>query len=186
MPTILTHAAVPLIAGWGLGTRRVPLRLILAGMVAAMLPDADVLGFRFGIPYDSPFGHRGFSHSLAVAALIGLAAALGARRLASGPRVAFAFVAISAASHGLLDMLTNGGRGVALWWPLSEARLFAPFRPVQVSPIGLHGLLDPAMLRVLVSEAVWIVVPAVGLGVLYRQFDRRCPSANIDSPPGQP
>ena len=42
------------------------------------------------------------------------------------------------ASHGLLDTLTDGGLGAALLWPVSEARLFAPVRPLPVAPIGRH------------------------------------------------
>ena len=41
------------------------------------------------------------------------------------------------ASHGLLDMLTNGGLGIALYWPFSYERLFAPWRPIPVAPIGM-------------------------------------------------
>ena len=43
MPTIVTHAAVPLCLGLGLGSRIIPPRLLLAGVAIAMLPDADVL-----------------------------------------------------------------------------------------------------------------------------------------------
>jgi inner membrane protein len=28
-----------------------------------MLPDADVLAFKFGVAYGNVFGHRGFTHS---------------------------------------------------------------------------------------------------------------------------
>ncbi len=46
MPTIVTHAAVPLCLGLGLGSRIIPPRLLLAGVAIAMLPDADVLAFK--------------------------------------------------------------------------------------------------------------------------------------------
>ena len=39
----------------------------------AMLPDADVIGFSFGVRYADAWGHRGATHSLAIA-LIGAAA----------------------------------------------------------------------------------------------------------------
>ncbi len=44
------------------------------------------------------------------------------------------------ASHGALDMLTDGGSGIAWLWPFSDARLFAPWRPLPVAPIGLNFL----------------------------------------------
>jgi len=71
VPTVLTHAMV----GASLGAAsRAPvsrLWLVLLLAVLAMLPDADVLAFWLGIPYAAPLGHRGFSHSLAFAALAG-------------------------------------------------------------------------------------------------------------------
>jgi inner membrane protein len=110
MPTILGHAAVPLAIGLAAGGRRVPPRLLLAGVAAAMLPDADVaLHFLVDAPWGSPWRHRGFTHSLPFALVAGLLAALGARGLRARPVVAFAFVALACASHGLLDMLTTGG-----------------------------------------------------------------------------
>ncbi|MEI4946339.1 metal-dependent hydrolase [Aeromonas caviae] len=64
MPTIVTHAAVPICLGLGLGSRIISLRLLLAGVAIAMLPDADVLAFKLGVAYGHVFGHRGFTHSL--------------------------------------------------------------------------------------------------------------------------
>ncbi len=49
MPTIVTHAAVPLCLGLGLGSRIIPPRLLLAGVAIAMLPDADVLAFKLAM-----------------------------------------------------------------------------------------------------------------------------------------
>ena len=43
MPTVITHAAVPLCIGLGLGSKVIPPRLLFAGIILAMLPDADVL-----------------------------------------------------------------------------------------------------------------------------------------------
>lgn len=124
MPTIVTHAIVPLAVGVGLAGVRQSRRLIIAGMIAAILPDADVLAFRFGIPYASAFGRRGASHSLLFAALLGFAALAAAKYLRASRAAALVFVLLSATSHGLLDMLTTGGLGVALLWPASEARFF--------------------------------------------------------------
>ncbi|WP_290438153.1 metal-dependent hydrolase [Aeromonas caviae] len=64
MPTIVTHAAMPLCLGLGLGSRIIPPRLLLVGVAIAMLPDADVLAFKLGVAYGHVFGHRGFTHSL--------------------------------------------------------------------------------------------------------------------------
>src|SRR4051812_4073981 len=108
MPTILTHPAVPLMLGLALGPALVPRRLLLAGMIASILPDADVVGFKLGISYAQELGHRGVSHSLLFALLLGLLATALAPWLRARRASAFAFVAAGAASHGLLDMCTNG------------------------------------------------------------------------------
>lgn len=168
MPTILTHAAVPLVLAVGLGASRVPPRLLAAGIVAAMLPDLDVVAFRLGIPYASDFGHRGFSHSITFAVVMGLIVALAHRRLHTSFAGAFGVIAIAMASHGLLDAFTNGGLGIALLWPWSGERVFAPVRPLQVSPLGLQALLSDRGLAVLRSEVLWVWMPAGVLAALLR------------------
>ena len=92
MPTILTHAAVPLALRLGLGGKTVPARLLACGAIASMIPDLDVIGMRLGVAYSSDFGHRGFTHSLLFAALVALAGACFHRRLRrkqfpTGPRL---------------------------------------------------------------------------------------------------
>lgn len=102
----------------------------------SLLPDADVIGFGLGVRYADEWGHRGATHSLvfgvALGAVIGLAAPLaGARRVRSGLLAAAVLI-----SHPLLDMLTTGGLGCALFWPFDLTRYFAPWRPIPVAPIG--------------------------------------------------
>ena len=45
----------------------------------SVLPDVDFVAFMVGIPYPHPFGHRGMTHSLLFATIIGLVVALGLR-----------------------------------------------------------------------------------------------------------
>ena len=99
-------------------------------------PDLDVLGFALGVPYDAPFGHRGALHSLAFAALTGCVVALAARVSGLPGLRILCSTSVVMASHGILDAFTDGGRGVALLWPFTDARYFAPWRPIPVSPIG--------------------------------------------------
>lgn len=80
MPTVITHAAVPLCLGLGLGSKVIPPRLLFAGIVLAMLPDADVLAFKFGVAYGNVFGHRGFTHSLLFAFVVPILCVLIGRR----------------------------------------------------------------------------------------------------------
>ena len=165
MPTILSHAAVPLALGLGLGQNLIPRRLLLAGIAACMLPDADVVGFRLGIAYGHALGHRGASHSLVFAAAIALLAWLVAPALKSRRGTAFCFILACVASHPLLDMLTNGGMGVALWWPWSDHReFFAHAQVVEVAPISLKRILGPRGLTVITSELHWVWGPCALLG----------------------
>jgi len=159
MPTVFTHAIVPIAAGIALGTKRVPPRLIVAGAIAAMLPDADVVAFKLGIAYADDFGHRGASHSLFFAALTGAIGALLHCPLRTSAPVAALWLFGCVASHPLLDALTNGGLGVALWWPFSDARVFWPWRPIAVSPIG-SGFFSMRGVKVLMSEFAWVWLPS--------------------------
>jgi inner membrane protein len=170
VPTIISHAAVPLLVAFGLGHRRVSGAVLAAGVAAAMAPDLDVAAFTLGIPYEHQLGHRGASHALFTAALLAIAGAVSLRALGASLLATFAFLFGSAASHGLLDSVTNGGHGVALLWPFADDRLFAPFRPILVSPIGLSRFLSSDALPVLASELVWIWVPGAALAIAVRWF----------------
>lgn len=132
----------------------------------SLLPDADVIAFPLGIPYRAPFGHRGASHSLAFAALMGVAAALLARAPAARWRVGLLAFAV-VASHPLLDALTDGGLGVALLWPYSNERFFAPVRPIPVAPIGA-GILSGRGLYVMGFEAL-VFAPVFAWALLWRK-----------------
>ncbi|MGH8548478.1 MAG: metal-dependent hydrolase [Methylococcales bacterium] len=168
MPTVLTHPAVPLAIGLGLGRELVAPRLMVAGVVASIVPDLDVIAFPLGIPYEAEFGHRGFSHSLLFAfgiAFLGTAL-LGHFRTRFRP--AFMTLFASAASHGILDAFTNGGLGIALFWPMSAERFFAPVRMIEVSPLNLSSLLSQRGLDVLESELLWVWLPCLFFGLLLR------------------
>lgn len=167
MPTIFTHAIVPLAAGLALGRTALPPRLVAAGMLAAIAPDFDTVAFRLGIAYADQFGHRGATHSIAFALALGLLAAIAAPWLCSGRWRAFAFIAACTLSHPLLDALTSGGLGVALLWPLSHERFFAPWRPIAVSPIGA-GFFSARGATVLGSELQWVWLPCAAIVVPWR------------------
>ncbi len=174
MPTVLTHPAVPIAIAVAAGKARVPRPLLAAGVAAAVIPDLDAIGTWSGVPVGAFLGHRGFTHSLLFAVLLAATGALVARRFGTPPAATFAFLFVAAASHGLLDTLTDGGPGVALLSPFSLERFFAPWRPIPVSPIGVHGLAGPRGLRVFGGELVgiWIPVLAVALGLRARRAVR--------------
>jgi inner membrane protein len=150
------HVVVGVAAARGLEQSRwLPWRGAVTLSVVSVLADADVLAFRFGVPYSAPFGHRGATHSLLFAMLAGIAAAALLARGSRWPFWRAAVVAcLVAASHPLLDAMTDGGLGVALLWPFSNARFFAPWRPIPVAPIGA-GMLSSRGLHVFMVESIW-------------------------------
>jgi len=153
MPSI-GHIAVGAAAGRIYGRKLPPEHLARAMVLlsaASLLPDADGIAFRLGIAYGAPFGHRGATHSLAAAALIGVLTGLVGRAFGWPTGRTTLLATVVAASHGLLDTMTDGGLGIALLWPFSNERFFAPWRPIPVAPIGL-GMLSQRGLSVLAFE----------------------------------
>jgi inner membrane protein len=130
-----------------------PWSWMLLLVALSLLPDVDVIAFALGIPYGAPFGHRGAFHSLAFALTMGLLLWAWAtwRKV---PALAIAVAGcLVVASHGLLDTLTDGGKGIALLWPLSNHRYFAPWRPIPVAPIGAR-LFSTAGIRLMLYEVL--------------------------------
>jgi inner membrane protein len=173
MCSILTHSAVPIALSACFPEGTVSPQLVFAGIACSAIPDLDVIGFSLGIGYDNMLGHRGLTHSVAFA--VALAACVGFtvfRDDESGFVLPLIFLFLSTLSHPLLDMLTNGGRGIALWAPFSHERFFFPWRPIQVSPIGL-GFFSERGIRVLLSEFRWVWLPATAVfisGSMIRRF----------------
>ena len=175
MPSIISHPIVPVSIACLVGAEIIPPRLILVGGVASVLPDADVLGYWLGIPYDHLFGHRGFSHSPAFALLIALVGLFFWRRLGGTPLSVFVFLFLSVASHGLLDAATNGGLGVAFLSPFSNERFFLPWQPILVSPMAVNRFFTAQGWVLVQSELMWIWLPFLalgGLGLLIRNAAR--------------
>ena len=167
MPTVLSHAAfgaalyVPF-------RNRVPRHFALVGALAAVVPDLDVIGFRFGIDYADLLGHRGLSHSLVFAATFAAAIVfIAGRSLPVRARFpTWLYLAVAIASHGIFDALTDGGLGVALLAPFSNARFFFPWQPIEVSPLGLSRIFSARGVEVLRSELVWVGVPALAVALI--------------------
>lgn len=134
------HIAVGMAAARAYDTSRPRWTSMAAWSALAMLPDLDVVGFALGVKYGDPWGHRGAAHSLTMAAALSIAMLAIARQFKLPPGRTALFAGAVLASHGLLDAMTDGGLGIALLWPFSLTRFFAPWRPIPVAPIGLDFL----------------------------------------------
>ena len=180
MPTVITHALLPLIGAAAVGPP-VSTRLAVAGMACAILPDADLISRWFDIPHTADLGHRGATHTILFALLMGALGAGGAASFRTSRAWAAGFLFLATLSHPLADMLTDGGKGIMLFWPLSDKRFRWLVHPVDVSPIGVRSLINGTLDDILLSELVWLVLPALLLAVLYRLVRR----PYIDSGKGQ-
>jgi inner membrane protein len=166
MPTALTHVLVGVGMAEVFAGHRLPPAFYGLSAALALAPDLDVIAFRFGIPYGSRFGHRGFSHSLLCAAGLSLAVCfLGPCRLGISWWLLAGFAFAVVATHSLLDALTDGGMGIAFFSPFDDRRYFLPWRPILVSPIGLH-VFSRWGLRALLSEVAWVWLPLAILIIL--------------------
>lgn len=166
LATPLSHLAVPLALTMALGPDIVPAGLMALALACAVLPDIDAVGLWLGIPYEHPFGHRGFTHSLPFAVALAGVGTLLAPAVEAQPLTAFGVLLVSAASHGLLDALTNGGLGIALFSPFSHRRYFLPWRVIEVSPLRPSELFSRRGLRVLGSEMRWVWGPCLAVALL--------------------
>lgn len=152
-------------------------RCVCFSVLLAILPDADVVGYWYGIPYAAPWGHRGATHSIAFSFLAAALVCLVFFRDCMHERIRFAGIFLilwlSGASHGLLDSITDGGLGIAFLWPFENQRFFMPYTPVAVSPIGVRAFFSEWGLRVLLSELVFIILPAGLIAATALRISRR-------------
>ena len=156
---------------------RVDLKFWLIAVFCAVVPDIDAIGYWMGVPYDSLFGHRGFTHSFFFAALLSFIMVhffYSEHKPMGRPwLMLFLFFFFATASHPILDAMTTGGLGVAFFAPFSNQRYFFAFRPIKVSPISITRFFSGRGLEVLQSEFVWVWIPsfiAIGLATFIKKL----------------
>ena len=163
MASAFSHAFVAVALGTAYTKEHMPWQFWVLSVLCALLPDADIIGFSWGVGYDSLWGHRGLSHSLCFAFLLSLGVVgLVWRDGAPGSRpwwTAVLYFFVVTASHGVLDAMTNGGRGIAFFAPFDTTRYFFPWRPIRVSPISIPAFFSSRGLQILGSEFVYIWLP---------------------------
>lgn len=129
---------------------------LMLGACCAMLPDLDLLAPYFG---GSRYIHRGFTHSITFAAMIGLACVwygqLRVGRVAQAWRLG-CYAAVATASHALADMTTTYPLGVVLLSPFSGTRYHLPLQPISSVP----------------SEALFISVPTAVVSLVVLKIRR--------------
>lgn len=165
MASAFAHVLVAVTLGKTYTSRYTSWKFWVLGALCSILPDADVIMFQFGVPYEHFLGHRGFSHSLVFALLLGIVVTLLFYRdtkLASKAGIGLIlYFSLCTVSHILLDALTSGGLGVAVFSPFDNSRYFLPWRPIKVSPIGVGAFFSEWGLRVIKSEILWVGLPCL-------------------------
>lgn len=158
MASIIGHGVFGYALARAAKSHETPKALPLIAAVLACLPDVDSLGFYMGIPYDSLFGHRGFTHSLAFA-IVSAGVAFAFLRTRNF-RVLLILI-LAALSHPLFDAMTDGGQGVAFFSPFTNDRFFLPWRVIRVSPLHISKFFGMKGWTILENEAIWIGIPSI-------------------------
>jgi inner membrane protein len=166
MPTIISHPAILLAVYPAFRKYQFSATTWVAAAICSIVPDFDVIGFRFGIRYGDILGHRGLTHSILFAIVLSVIVACVIHQ--KPKLVTFVFIFLCTLSHGILDAFTDGGLGIAFFSPFSNTRYFFPWRPLEVSPIGISGFLSGPALSVLMSEIKFIWIPCVLIFLLGR------------------
>jgi inner membrane protein len=159
----ITQAALGAVTGQAVGHRPLGRRALIAGAIAGAAPDIDVLFSIGGDWFDELVLHRGITHSLFFAPVVGpLAGLLLARALrasADERRAYIRVITLALLSHPLLDVLT--AYGTQLLMPFSDAR-FA---------INAMPIIDPVYTLLLLLGIV-IAAPTTAIGRGLRQLTR--------------
>lgn len=167
MASAFSHIAVPIAMRIAGGKKLISWRLLVLAMILSVAPDLDSIAFQFGIPYESPWGHRGFTHSIFFALVFSLFPMFFYKQLKASRVAVYLTSLISMISHGVLDACTTGGLGVAFLWPMDSQRYFFPWQVIEVSPIHVQRFFSQKGLSVLSSEFyyVWLPCLTVGIGI---------------------
>tara|TARA_B110000091_G_scaffold214438_1_gene267882 strand:+ start:4485 stop:5027 length:543 start_codon:yes stop_codon:yes gene_type:complete len=164
MASLFGHAFIAIALGKSFSRKQRTWKLIILAVVAAIIPDADVIGFQFGISYGGFWGHRGVTHSFLFAFFFAILVTFLFYRkqfLTKKGILLILFFFLCTASHSILDAMTTGGYGVAFFSPFNDTRYFFPWRPIKVSPLGILRFFSERGLQVIRSEIGWIGLPGI-------------------------
>ncbi len=148
-------------------------RLLMGiAIVTSIFPDADIILHNMGVNYDSPFGHRGFTHSIFFALIWSGFMLLIFKKIRHW--ASYLIIFFSAISHGLIDAMTTGGKGIGFFIPFLNDRFFLPdfMRCIKVSPMSIERFFNnpERAFKILLSEFYWIFIPCIIVLILMKIF----------------
>jgi inner membrane protein len=164
MPSIVAHAVAGAALGSALSPPHASRRVWIAAAMCAALPDIDALGRPFGnLGYESFFGgHRGITHSLAFAIILGAVVGWIFFREPQWRHARLRLwlaLTLATASHGVLDALSTIGNGVAFWAPFTWTHYEFLWRPLGEIGRGPRG--PERIFAILGNELLWVGLPAL-------------------------
>lgn len=171
MASAFSHAIAAVATGkisraahWPGDLETVDLKFWLIIVFCAVIPDIDAVGYWMGVPYGSVWGHRGITHSLFFASVLSFTMVYffytDKKIFSRGWFILFSVFFAATASHGILDAMTDRGKGVAFFAPFYNERYFFPFRPIRTSAISITRFFSAHGWEVLKNEFVWIWIPS--------------------------
>jgi inner membrane protein len=152
---------------------------IITFAALALAPDLDLVTSLWGVPPNTPFAHRGITHSLSFAlAVAGLVALL--YRGSTGRKVLAGGIALAAlASHGVLDTMSQLGNGPMLLWPFSAQSYEFIWRPIPGVLNAAHYLTVQAIPTLIVETLIFLPLILFTLATL---LPRRAEKAPAEDP----
>ncbi len=129
-------------------------------------------------------GHRGFTHSLIFAGVLAAATAgLTFRRFRFRFWPLAGILFAITASHAVLDVFTDGGFGIPLFWPLSDHR-FGPCGPIHVADLGF-AFPNPWTSRAIRTELLYVWLPLAVILAIVRACRRYYGTGAANRTPGK-
>lgn len=139
MASVFGHTALGATLGVLLLQERWHWRWWALAAACAFLPDADVIGFKFHVPYAGLWGHRGLTHSILAAAVVAtvLVGFYSLRRATLAPALTRIWVLLflATASHGVLDAMTTAVWGLLFSAQSTSSAIFSAFVPFRYFPL---------------------------------------------------
>jgi inner membrane protein len=145
----------------------------------AVFPDIDLLPRGSDIAGVGAFAHRGATHSLLLAAAVGMSCGVVARILDRRDWLAFGLLSAAAmGSHDVLDAFSESDLRLLLLWPVSNQGYLAPWHPLPIPPLGGALFTERGALTAF-AELVWFL--PVWLYALWPRRGGRAISADPSS-----
>ena len=164
MPSWVAHAIAGIAVAAPFQTPDETRRFGITAALCTIVPDLDAIGRPFGYEdIELLGGHRGFTHSIVFAVLLGAAVAWGVfhGERSEGMRlrlwICFTLVTLT---HGLLDGLTTKG-GIMYFSPFTDARYSFAWKPLDSSryarPTNVLGTIG----NLVRGEMTYVILPSM-------------------------